>query len=404
MCGFQTDATPALKQEASQHRYWSPPGKCDLQIWSHPFNPSYPCIAKCNQNIPGDPFYYVAYGCGRAGCQYEKTIPGGGVQCGVSCLEPITCPLTTPVVTCDAVALTQSCAVSGPETCTAIQSDTDYQGFDIASTQQPTADKCCQDCLANPACKVFVWYQGTCYLKSSGQGGKLTLPGRQASFVAWSPTTSLCPTIQADIDYNGNDISSLARRSVDECCDDCKNTIGCKLFVWFNGVCYLKNARGVASNKVGAQAGVLTRPPGPTCSDAEVFFDYPGQDISNQEVPSIGDCCVACQNNVQCNAFSFSSLTNVCYLKSGRSGSVPKRFISSARVDKCSAIETGVDYVGNDLSTVASASIVDCCAFCRNYNGCKAFSFADGNCYLKSGKTATNANANVASATVLLLE
>ncbi|KAF0700012.1 Aste57867_9447 [Aphanomyces stellatus] len=395
--GYQANATPALKQTSIQ-----PPGTCDLQVWSHPFDPTYPCIAKCNQNIPGDPFHYVMYGCGRAGCKYETTIPGGGVQCGNSCLSPITCNGSTPVVACDAIDLTQSCAASGPNTCTAIQSDTDYQGFDIGSTQQPAADKCCQDCLANPACKVFVWYQGTCYLKSSGQGGKLTLPGRQASFVAWPlPPSSACPTLQLDFDYFGNDISSVARPSASHCCNDCKTTTGCRLFVWSNGVCYLKNAQGASNYKPGVQAGIFGTAPFPTCGATESDTDYPGQDVSNRAASSLGECCGACMNNVQCNAFAFAQSTNMCYLKSGRASAIVKPGIQSARVNKCSGIDVGVDYVGNDLSAVASASIDDCCAFCRNYNGCKAFSYANGNCYLKSGKTATTTNANVASATIL---
>ncbi|KAF0708751.1 hypothetical protein As57867_006212, partial [Aphanomyces stellatus] len=86
-----------------------------------------------------------------------------------------------------------------PSTCAAIQEDTDYDGQDIASTKQVSADLCCSDCAANPQCVLYVWFQGTCYLKSQA-GAKSTAGGRRAAFVSRGGAT--CSAIQEDTDYD----------------------------------------------------------------------------------------------------------------------------------------------------------------------------------------------------------
>ncbi|KAF0687436.1 Aste57867_20822 [Aphanomyces stellatus] len=388
---------------------------CDLRVWTTASSdsPDASCTANCNQNIPGDPHGVVGHSCGRQGCRYQKTIEGGGKPCGNSCLMPISCTFKAPIVACNADTLTLSCAMNGPKSCSYIRSDIDYQGFDIGTTQQPSADKCCGDCLANPACKLYVWYQGTCYLKNAA-GAQIDSPGRQASFVSWSsptsppspvttpPLPSSCTSMEDNTDYFGNDLTSVPRTSADQCCDVCSSTSGCKLFVWYGGVCYLKSAQGVVSTKLGAQAGFISTIPSPACGSLEDNTDYPGQDLSNQAANSVGDCCNACQNYAQCNAFAFSQETNSCYLKSSRASAVTKAGIQSSRVYKCSAVESGVNYLGNDLSSAFSETVEDCCTLCRNYDGCKAFSYVYKTCYLKSAKTDTNAHKFAVSATVLV--
>ncbi|KAF0729673.1 hypothetical protein Ae201684_012734 [Aphanomyces euteiches] len=99
--------------------------------------------------------------------------------------------------------------------------------------------------------------------------------GRTAGF---TQSSSQCSTLQTNTDYYGYDIKSTQRASADLCCDDCKNTPGCQLFVWFQGTCYLKNAKGAQSTKPGATAGFVNFS-GPTCGAVEANTDYPGQDL-----------------------------------------------------------------------------------------------------------------------------
>ncbi|EQC31968.1 hypothetical protein SDRG_10482 [Saprolegnia diclina VS20] len=53
-----------------------------------------------------------------------------------------------------------------------------------------------------------------------------------------------CAPIEANVDYWGNDIGRTARTSADDCCADCKNLPGCRLFAWNShegGTCWLKS-------------------------------------------------------------------------------------------------------------------------------------------------------------------
>ncbi|KAF0716227.1 Aste57867_2959 [Aphanomyces stellatus] len=74
-----------------------------------------------------------------------------------------------------------------PTTCGALDQDTDYRGFDIASTSQPSADKCCADCQATANCRVATWTDdngGTCWLKSA-RGDPVSAPGAVSSQIQY---------------------------------------------------------------------------------------------------------------------------------------------------------------------------------------------------------------------------
>ncbi|KAH9153660.1 hypothetical protein AeRB84_004127 [Aphanomyces euteiches] len=144
--------------------------------------------------------------------------------------------------------------------------------------------------------------------------------GRTAGF---TQSSSQCSTLQTNTDYYGYDIKSTQRASADLCCDDCKNTPGCQLFVWFQGTCYLKNAKGAQSTKPGATAGFVNFS-GPTCGAVEANTDYPGQDLYTARTNDAGGCCTSCINEKACNAYSWTQ-DGSCYLKSSRANPTANR-------------------------------------------------------------------------------
>ncbi|KAF0692221.1 hypothetical protein As57867_016616, partial [Aphanomyces stellatus] len=154
---------------------------------------------------------------------------------------------------------------------------------------------------------------------------------------------------------------------------------------------------GAKKTVMGAKAGSIGSSDNQACGAVESNVDYVDQDVAEAPGAASSDCCTACQANAACNAYSW--FNGVCYLKSGRGSTEAKTGVQSARVNKCSALEKDVDYVGNDLSSVGGA-VEDCCAFCRQTDGCGAFSWANGVCYLKSKKGTTKANSGVISAAV----
>ncbi|CAK4126766.1 unnamed protein product [Aphanomyces euteiches] len=267
-------------------------------------------------------------------------------------------------------------ACDQPSTCSALEEkNADYTGHNIGSVVRGSADLCCADWQANPACKFFVWYQNVCYVKSSA-GEKVSSRGRIAGYA--SPSS--CSAIEKNTDYQGNDIKAVGDRSTpDLCWDDCKATPGCQLFVWFESVCYLKRAKGLAINKPGAAAGFasLTLP---TCAAVGKDTDFGGNDLDKVPTLDVGGCC---------DAYSWTQ-DGWCYMKQDW----PTNSTSK------SGVHTGrdVEYVGNDMKAFAKASPAECCVECRMTLGCRAFFHADGVCYLKSGKGETIAKAGVTSA------
>ncbi|KAF0701204.1 Aste57867_8278 [Aphanomyces stellatus] len=146
-----------------------------------------------------------------------------------------------------------------PATCAAIEDNTDYFGNDIGSTTRASAEECCNDCAATANCNLYVWFQGTCWLKSAA-GPKSAQPGRRAALLERTTPPSTCSRFEDNTDYGGNDIGSTDRASAEECCDDCANTDGCTLFVWAQGTCWLKSSAGDASDAPGAKAGFMNAP------------------------------------------------------------------------------------------------------------------------------------------------
>ncbi|RLO02810.1 hypothetical protein DYB28_005774 [Aphanomyces astaci] len=192
--------------------------------------------------------------------------------------------------------------------CSAIEQDIDYPGFDIASTKRTDAAQCCDDCTANPSCSVFVWssYQGgTCWLKSQ-KGVRVAAAGARAGS---RTTAGQCGAIEDNTDYWGNDVASTQRASADLCCDDCAANAQCSVFVWLRGTCYLKSQKGAKSTLNGAKAGSV----GSQCTPLEANTDYKGNDLGTTSRANAGDCCADCVANPKCIVAVWFQGT--CYLK-----------------------------------------------------------------------------------------
>ncbi|RHZ31391.1 hypothetical protein DYB37_005957 [Aphanomyces astaci] len=137
--------------------------------------------------------------------------------------------------------------------CGTFEEDVDYDGPFITFTNQAKAESCCADCENTPGCKLFVWYAGTCWLKSD-KGDKVTFKGAKAGLL---PTSSACAPMELNVNYVGHDIGYTTQTSADACCGDCQATSGCTLFVWFGGTCTLKSAMETNETVDGAKASFL---------------------------------------------------------------------------------------------------------------------------------------------------
>ncbi|RQM22335.1 hypothetical protein B5M09_009614 [Aphanomyces astaci] len=210
--------------------------------------------------------------------------------------------------------------------CGTLEEDVDYDGPIITSTNQAKAESCCADCENIAGCKLFVWFGGTCTLKSA-KGAKRFVNGAKAGSL---PTSSACAPIELNVDYVGHDIGHTSQTSADACCGDCQATSGCKLFVWFGGTCTLKSDKGDKVVVNGAKAGSLltsigtketadgakagSLPTSSACTPMEFGVDYVGHDIRYTSQPSADACCGDCQETTGCNLFVW--FRGMCTLKS----------------------------------------------------------------------------------------
>ncbi|KAF0692279.1 hypothetical protein As57867_016574, partial [Aphanomyces stellatus] len=172
------------------------------------------------------------------------------------------------------VCLAVGAATALAQTCSILQ-DVDFPGNDIGSTEQTDPSNCCHDCQATPRCKGFNWDGGVCYLKSEkGQAvpsigtfsGFITPSQANATTLVPQPTQSMVGTcsVLKNVDFAGNDIKATYQNSATKCCADCQATVGCKIYNWYDGVCYLKSEKGKSSRLLGAISGVLSYQPAST--------------------------------------------------------------------------------------------------------------------------------------------
>lgn len=293
--------------------------------------------------------------------------------------------------------------------CTTPEQNVDYFGNDLANVASATADGCCQKCTDYPGCHAYTFTNlngGTCWLKSTS-GNKTP---KQGAISAVVQTRSPDCSFEQDIDYVDNDIGNAPGATPSNCCLICKNTANCRAFThtsYLGGTCWLKSGRGNVVQKTGAVSSVVGNNP-LQCSTLDNGKDYVDNDIGNAPGAKPGDCCTKCATFIGCRAWTWSKYQNGwCWFKSGKGNVLDNpdtvSWNDGTSTIKCSALEVGVDYIDNDIGSVAATSPDKCCDLCKAVANCKAYSFSNylgGTCWLKSKKDKTVLSTGVTSGTV----
>jgi hypothetical protein len=218
--------------------------------------------------------------------------------------------------------------------------------------------------------------------------------------------------IEEGFDYVNNDIGNATVKTAEECCALCYWKPGCRAFSWNNyndGTCWFKSGRGTVVVNPGVRSALTFPYPGPASCITEDNIDYVGNDIGNVPMLKPLSCCSACQNFPGCRAFSFTTFNGgTCWLKSGKGKLVIKQGVSSAEIyrepaDPQCAMQPGVDFLGNDIGSGPSAKPEGCCDVCKNFKGCRVFSWTNyngGTCWLKNLLLDSVASPNVTSSVV----
>ncbi|GMF17517.1 unnamed protein product [Phytophthora lilii] len=93
-------------------------------------------------------------------------------------------------------------------------------------------------------------------------------------------------------------------------------------------------------------------------------IDYVGNDIMSMPLSDALGCCAQCQALPGCRAYTFTNHNGgTCWFKSAKGRMVVKKGATSADiypapVDAMCGLESGVDFIGNDIGSKAASDIV----------------------------------------------
>ncbi|KAF0715614.1 hypothetical protein As57867_002327, partial [Aphanomyces stellatus] len=130
--------------------------------------------------------------------------------------------------------------------------------------------------------------------------------------IAVSSALAQTCTIEKNVDYEGNDISTTQQGDPSGCCADCQNTTGCKAYNWDSGVCYLKSKKGQVVSAPGSVSGFISTPKpittAPTDGACSVVKDVDFQDfdIKTTYHEDATKCCADCQATEGCKVYTWA--------------------------------------------------------------------------------------------------
>ncbi|CAF4026569.1 unnamed protein product [Rotaria sp. Silwood2] len=207
-----------------------------------------------------------------------------------------------------------------------------------------------------------------------------------------------------------NDILPPPARQPDyaSCCSQCQATLECIAFTYSpsNQQCSLKKSIGGGGNPTGDKISGYNPD---KCGGfvRKDKWDIPGNDIlsSPVEQPDYASCCSQCQAIFGCIAFTYSSSSYGCSLKTsiGSGGNSSDDRISGYNPDKCGGFvrKDKWDIPGNDIlsSPVKRPDYASCCSKCQATSGCMAFTYSPSSqqCSLK---TSIDSGINTADDTI----
>jgi len=188
-------------------------------------------------------------------------------------------------------------------------------------------------------------------------------------------TPAKCEKIETNVDFYGNDLSTVYGIQPGDCCNKCAETKDCTAYTYINhrqgpSACYLKRAGTNKKPLDGAISGYVK-------GGKKFARKFKKQmRASGCSTPAWGKC--GDQNGVSC-------CVDGQYCQPWNPG-----FYQCIKTpDGCSKQLTEIDFPGNDIGTARAGTGEECCQACKSNPKCQAYTFVNFNnngpqCYLKS--------------------
>ncbi|GLE09460.1 hypothetical protein PINS_up021124 [Pythium insidiosum] len=248
-------------------------------------------------------------------------------------------------------------------------------------TTRNEEEHCCEICRREPGCKAVTWHPSrpwTCRLKATIEGERRYRDYQGGSVVVVKNVdkeeeekkkkeeeekkkkeeeekkkkqeeerkkreeekrqrNSMCLTPEKNVDYPGNDLSSLSTKTPEQCCDACSRNSQCGAYTWsqYNGgSCFLKTRKPdtprqdkpLPNGSAYFVSGETYR-----CGALQRGVDFPGGDLSSAQAVRPEQCCGICRKTRGCGAFSWNGWNGgTCWLKRRASYGVNNPYVTSA--------------------------------------------------------------------------
>jgi len=157
---------------------------------------------------------------------------------------------------------------------------------------------------------------------------------RQNRPIAGQCLGTSCGTLEVNIDYPGNDLTSAFTSDPKGCCIECTYCEGCAAYSWSSddGTCYLKSEKSFPVDSPDIHSAVLGTS---FCAFIEEGTYYLGYDVGYVyfvNTARVEECCMSCRLFNGCKYFSYLPATGHYWLKSNDAGSIPDGTVVSGSV------------------------------------------------------------------------
>jgi len=240
-----------------------------------------------------------------------------------------------------------------PQECGQQEVNVEYAGNDISNKAAANVNECCAYCAGIADCTHYTFKGGKCFAKNSDAGRKESQGSTSAPV-----NPGRCVAIEMGVDYEGNDIDTVAAANQGECCEFCTLVPGCRVWSLSGGICHAKSSGQGRKDKAGFVSGAIDpylnedfayKFQCETVKDAA--YTAPNVDLESAPVENAEECCNFCGHTDGCEAWTYEN--GQCKTKSSAAGRTTRKGAVSGSVTGIRA----TDSIGTTFNEPSSQQV-----------------------------------------------